>query len=1205
MPIFFSIFFLAAVWGAFFVLRGGAVQGIPELPLRIPLFATALIVGGFGGYFILKKLKAKAAAKALDKTLNEQADAQEQGSDPSQQPQIREMRAEFDKAVGSLKSSRLGRSGADALSALPWYVIIGPPGTGKSTALRSSGLKFPYLTKKGGVRGVGGTRNCDWWLTNEGVLLDTAGRYMTEDDDQDEWLSFLDAVAKARPRRPINGLLVTVAAPDLLAADEQGAAELGQQLRERVDEVTGRLHLVVPVYLLVTKCDLLAGFVETFGNLAKSERGQIWGLTVPVGTSHPDGPGQLVREKVDELTSVLEERALGRLAQERRMESRERILRFPRQLAALRANLGEVVQALFSENPYQDTPLLRGVYFTSGTQEGRPIDKVMAAMAQAFGIKSALPAATEPATDSRSYFLTSLFNEIIFKDRKLAVRSSAALQRQKRTRYVYAGVAAALSVALVLLPLLAFGSMRGQSAALAQAVKEVSNVSYPSDRLARLDALRQQLQEMREQESSAVGGLWTFGMNRRAQLLDAALPVYGHWVRELVVLEVAASDEKELAKLPEPGERAPLAPPPPQPQPDRRRRRRGRGRGSAPISASVPAAAPEALDQDATFERLKRHMLLSLQPTDPPATNEELFESELQSLVPRLADDYKDQASVSTDSAVIRQQLALLFELWPKHRDQWKLERKDELRRKGQAALADMDRTRRLLEQKMREWSKGKPDLTLASMVRDVSVYETSQVVRAAFTKEVWEAHVRAALENPPSDDEAWILGMKPSDTQLKEELQREYYLQYIREWTRFLGSIELRTVREPNDVTRRLESLTDSESPLKALFGAISKNVWLATPKPGEQPVVPDERTISATFFPLLRVDSGWLQKAVAKLGPAGRPTMDLDTYVGRLKEFLKAVSAAQDPAAAAGVAKTLRAEAGNMRSSIAAASQGEVYESVLQQLWVRPIFKMADALDAQTRQKLNYDWCDAVFSVHRAELRGRFPFSRAGTDANLPSVVELYGGKGKLAQFYKDNLASKIGNDGREFRRMGGEMVQESLLEYLNRAKTLSDALFPNDSPDPLVEFAVVLHPPALPSVLGVNFFVDGQQARQDTGPSEGPQRLRWPGAGKEKGAYITIARKGGAPVRIDCRDCNGTWGFFRFLAEGRVEKKSARTFTMSWLADIGGQSVPVKVDFVWDRSVSPFYGREGWGSGSFLSVFKDVEPPAAIVPGVEPCR
>lgn len=87
---------------------------------------------------------------------------------------------------------------------LPWYVIIGAPGAGKTTALVNSGLHFPLADRFGNqLRGVGGTRNCDWWFTNDAVLLDTAGRYTTQEsqreEDAGEWQSFVALLKNTAP----------------------------------------------------------------------------------------------------------------------------------------------------------------------------------------------------------------------------------------------------------------------------------------------------------------------------------------------------------------------------------------------------------------------------------------------------------------------------------------------------------------------------------------------------------------------------------------------------------------------------------------------------------------------------------------------------------------------------------------------------------------------------------------------------------------------------------------------------------------------------------------------------------------------------------------------------------------------------------------------------------------------------------------------
>ena len=108
---------------------------------------------------------------------------------------------------------------------LPWYIIIGAPGAGKTTTIVNSGLEFPFAAELGpkALRGAGGTRNCDWWFTSDAVLIDTAGRYTTQDSyreaDRAAWLGFLQLLVKHRPRQPINGVILTLSATDLLQPD--------------------------------------------------------------------------------------------------------------------------------------------------------------------------------------------------------------------------------------------------------------------------------------------------------------------------------------------------------------------------------------------------------------------------------------------------------------------------------------------------------------------------------------------------------------------------------------------------------------------------------------------------------------------------------------------------------------------------------------------------------------------------------------------------------------------------------------------------------------------------------------------------------------------------------------------------------------------------------------------------------------------------
>src|SRR4030088_1831244 len=169
------------------------------------LVAVAAGVVGFG--FFRRRKAGKQIADGIsgaEQTVNDEPVLKERMKD----------------ALTTLKAASGNKSGY--LYDLPWYLLIGPPGSGKTTALVNSGLKFPLSrgATPAAIAGVGGTRYCDWWFTEEAVLIDTAGRYTTQDSDtaadRQSWLGFLDLLKKNRPKQPINGVLVAISLEDLI-----------------------------------------------------------------------------------------------------------------------------------------------------------------------------------------------------------------------------------------------------------------------------------------------------------------------------------------------------------------------------------------------------------------------------------------------------------------------------------------------------------------------------------------------------------------------------------------------------------------------------------------------------------------------------------------------------------------------------------------------------------------------------------------------------------------------------------------------------------------------------------------------------------------------------------------------------------------------------------------------------------------------------
>ncbi len=472
-----------------------------HIPFWVPCAITGLVILGVLGIIIFRRIRAARAARALEKAIAQQAQEQALAAKPERVAEINELHRQIQAGINALKNSKLanGKSGADALYSLPWYVMVGPPGAGKTTALRHSGLVFPYLDPTGGgVRGVGGTRNCDWWFTNEAILLDTAGRYTTESDDHDEWMAFLEQLLKYRAEKPLNGVVIAVSISELLDASDDQIQDTGRKIRARIDEMQTTLKEVLPVYVLFTKVDLIAGFSEFFGDLKKSERGQAWGATIRLDTDKRE-PGKLFDGEFDTLVERLHTRGLKRMALERNREVKEKVYQFPLEFAAIRRSLSDFLATAFAPTAGQASPILRGFYFTSGVQEGKPLDRVVGAMGRAFGLRGSVNEDAAAPVESKSFFLRDVFMGVVFPDQVLASRTEAEIRRIRRERILFAVAAAFIALLFMIPSIISFWNNRQlvkETAAISDGAKNVDWQGQGSaiDKVEKLDKLRDRVE---------------------------------------------------------------------------------------------------------------------------------------------------------------------------------------------------------------------------------------------------------------------------------------------------------------------------------------------------------------------------------------------------------------------------------------------------------------------------------------------------------------------------------------------------------------------------------------------------------------------------------------------------------------------------------------------------------------------------------------
>lgn len=418
---------------------------------RIRLYWIFLFFLIYAGYFIWKFAAAKLANVQLLKGVGGVGALKSAGN--ASAVEIDALGNRLREATQILRNAKLGNQGGrNYMYQLPWYMFVGAPGTGKTTTLAQSGLKFPLAETMGknAIGGVGGTRNCDWWFTDEAVLLDTAGRYTTQDShtevDKAAWVGFLKLLKKHRRRRPVNGIIIALSVSDLLLQSDEEQRKQAHSIRERLRELHEQLGVRFPIYVMVTKCDLLAGFGEFFEYLGRDERAQVWGVSFALDDAKQvDRALSAFPSEFELLEKQLQVRVLDRVQSERDPQRRALIYTFPQQFAGIGDVLNRFLIEVFQTSRYEEKAFLRGVYFTSGTQEGSPIDRVMGAMAAAFGLdKQMLPA---NATGGRSYFITRLLREVIFPEANLA---GVNLQLERKRRWLQWGATAVIGLVLVL-----------------------------------------------------------------------------------------------------------------------------------------------------------------------------------------------------------------------------------------------------------------------------------------------------------------------------------------------------------------------------------------------------------------------------------------------------------------------------------------------------------------------------------------------------------------------------------------------------------------------------------------------------------------------------------------------------------------------------------------------------------------------------------
>jgi type VI secretion system protein ImpL len=1099
------------------------------------LIAILVLVLSSASYHIVRLLRERTANAAMVNGL-----AAEAATPAAEDPTAVASRAErdalalrFREALATLKEARLGGSRRRTLYQLPWYVIIGPSGAGKTTALINSGLRFPLKDRFGeeALQGTGGTRNCRWFFSDEAVLIDTAGRYSTQDSDaavdRSAWAGFLELLRRNRPRRPIDGILVAFSITEIANDPQAKRLAHARAVKSRVLELYAALKLTAPIYVIFTQCDRVAGFREFFADLSQEERAQVWGVTVSLRESQdPNSVVDGFNEDYAQLLDRLTTRTVPRLAEERDIDRRSLLLSFPQQMKLMAPALQEFLGELFGQSRFETPLLVRGIYLTSATQAGSPIDRVIGAVAASFQ----LPREALPAFSGRgvSYFLTRLLREVIFREAGLVSRTGLFSRYRSQLEWAaYGGIAAVTLLLLTLWTVSWFG-----------------NRALIADVDTRIDALKQT-------HATALNGRGSAGETLAALEAIANLP-YGYIERDEsppISLTFGLFQGDKLGAA------------------EQAAYRRGLDRLFIPMVAYrlEEQIAGNLGNADFSYQALKAYLMLSTPERLDPAFLTLWVATDWNSRFPGAANaQLRDEFARCLQAA-----FAEPIETLPPVNEALVARARAELLQQPPGARIYAQLKSQQLATKSRDW-------TLAGQVAPEHLRYFQRKSGEPMTAGIpflytVEGYRGLFVENRRKliDDalqETWVLG--PEYTRLQSESERadlarkveELYLtDYIAAWDALVRDLEF--VPAPNVEAQAdlVRAIAQPNSPLKAVIDKIvaqtqlSKALIAAQSDKGPAEVgqvgrlrdriegwLGGSAAAADSYDPGARVDRHFEPLAALVRQEGGAPSR-IEAVLqpfGKLYDFLlqtKQTPGGTAPGAFAGdfargrelvaqlqgTTKTLPEPVGRMLTGLATTTQRSTLDP-----------KRIDAL-----QRINQIWRSSVAPACREALAGRYPMVRSSSeDVNVADFARVFAAGGLIDGFFKQYLQPYADSAVHPWRWIdasaGGLGFTLGSLRMFEDAARIRQAFFAGGA-QPQVGFE--LEPLSLdPRAREVELDLGGQKLTYGHGPRTATP-MHWPA--NTPGARLTLTPVD-TPGQSIVNSPTGAWALFRLLDSARID-------------------------------------------------------------------
>ncbi|MFD2055371.1 type VI secretion system membrane subunit TssM [Mesorhizobium calcicola] len=1131
--------FAAAVWFAGPLIRFADTRPLGPAWLRATIIGV--IVAALALFYGLRFWQARKAQKALETAVAHNDD----GNDDS-----RVLEARMNEAVAALKRSSGKRN---FLYEIPWYVVIGPPGAGKTTALVNSGLNFPLAGSGDAqpVAGVGGTRACDWWFTDQAVLIDTAGRYTTQDSnaesDKKSWLAFLSLLKRWRTRQPINGVILAISLADLMSFDDRQLDAHIVEIRSRLREIHETLKIQFPVYLLFTKADLVSGFMDYFGGFDEPRRRKVWGATFQTAERDRNMAAEAPAE-FDALAKRLADEMADRLQEEADPVTRISVFGFPAQFGALRGRITSFVASLFDPTRSQVNVSLRGLYFSSGTQEGTPIDQVLGAISRNFGSNSR----PHLSGTGKSFFLYDLLTDVIFAESGWVSYDKSAARRAAIARFGGLGAIALIAAAVLGILALSFAANRSLIASTTRAMGQYRETADPLLKTTTvadvdLENVIGPLDQLRDLPAGFETGDLptpieeTFGLSQRERLLSASKTAYRQALERMFRSRLLIQAERTI--------QARMADPVALYEPLK-------------IYLMLGGKAPK-VDDTLIVSWMKQDWEQNRYPGENNRAGREQLEKHLRAML--ALDDAYDPVFELNQPLVEAAQRSL-----------------------GRMSLAD--RASALIKSAeyaaaLNDFSvslKGGPEAQLLFERIDGSDLSGLRVpgiyTHAGFNTFYLRQLSRIAQMLV---DEQWVLGGGGEQGDIDQQLLRlgpelldRYGKEFAAAWNSVLDQLKFKAMLTDKPHYIALSAAASPTSPINQLFAAIANETAL-TRDPG------DGNSAGAEVGAGTAQNQPWsaadLGKGLARIGiqiatgksqsragtgemqnlnpganieaqfrsfqalvngPAGhRP---IDALTQNFSDIYQSLQlAAEVPSQTERVNANLQLQIATLRANV----------SRLPKQLGRMVNATADEFEGNVAEtsvaNLNQRLDQTVTAPCEAAINGRYPFAGNATeDVAMADFAKLFAPGGLMDRFFAQNLASLIDMTGQDWSwkqdaRFGRDLSKSTLKDF-QLAAEIRSAFFPSGGSVPSVSITFTpfsLHGDADTAILDV----DGQIV-QSNQTGNAPSTVTWPIGTASASASLSLTPE--MPGRESAIRFEGPWALKRLLDKAAITGNDSNT-------------------------------------------------------------